>query len=339
MIVLAGDIGGTKVDLGLFDATGPGRPPSLREHARFESRSHRGLEAICAEFLSGRGTHPEAAAFGIAGPIVDGRCEATNLPWVIERSSLERLLRCPVSMINDLEATAHGVPELAADQLLTLNQGQEVRGAARAIIAAGTGLGEGYMVYDASCGHYVPSASEGGHCDYAPRNAVEIDLLGRLLTRYGRVSVERVVSGPGISEIFEHVAASGAHEVPAGLRASMAGDAAAAISTAALRERNPVCVETMRRFVAAYGAEAGNLALKVMALGGLYVGGGIAPRILPLMTDGTFMGSFLDKGRFAPLMSRIPVRMILFDRTALLGAAAVAASAGSAQRPPRERHQ
>lgn len=333
MIVLAGDIGGTKVDLGLFSRIDRAGPLVLREQARFASREHRDLESICAQFLKGRSLSPGAAAFGIAGPIVSGRCEATNLPWVIEQASLARLLECPVAMLNDLEATAHGIPELPPDQIHALNEGHEARGAARAIIAAGTGLGEGYMVRDVSGDHYVPSASEGGHCDYAARNAEEIEMLGHFIGRFGRVSVERVVSGMGILEIFGYLADTGRYEVPAPLRETIAaGDPAAEISKAAERDRVPICVETMRRFVSAYGAEAGNLALKVMALGGVYIGGGIAPKILPLMSDGLFMSSFLDKGRFAALMSRIPVRVILNERTALIGAAAVAArqSAGSA---------
>jgi glucokinase len=333
VIVLAGDIGGTKVDLGLFSRTDPAGPLVERAQARYPSRVYRDLESICAEFLEGRGVSPGAAAFGIAGPIVNGRCEATNLPWVIEQTSLARQLRCPVGMLNDLEATAHGIPELGAGQIHALNEGQEVREAARAIVAAGTGLGEAYMVWDASLGRYAPSASEGGHCDYPARNSGEIEMLGHLIGRFGRVSVERVVSGMGILEIFGYLADTGRYDVPAQLRETIAaGDAAAEISRAAMAERAPICVETMRRFVAAYGAEAGNLALKVMALGGLYVGGGIAPKILPLLTDGLFMSSFLDKGRFAPLMSRIPVRVILNERAALLGAAAVAATS------PLERH-
>jgi glucokinase len=326
MIVLAGDIGGTKVDLGLFETAGPAAPPAMREQARFASRQFHDLEHVCAEFLKDRAVRPDAAAFGIAGPIVGGRCETTNFPWVIERVSLEQLLKCPVAMLNDLESMAHGIPHLAADRIHTLNDGRESRGAARAIIAAGSGLGEGYMVWDGSCDRHIPCASEGGHSDFAARNAEEIEMLGHFIGRYGHVSVERVVSGMGILEIFGYLADTGRYDVPASLHEAIAaGDAAAGISKAAMHERTPICVETMRLFVAAYGAEAGNLALKVMALGGLYVGGGIAPRIMPLLGDGLFMSSFLDKGRFAPLMARIPVRIILDERAALIGAAAVAA--------------
>ena len=326
MIVLAGDVGGTKTHLGLFARADQKAPLVVVHQRKFASREHPGLESLCQDYLKDRQTTPDAAAFGIAGPIVDGRVEATNLPWVIEQTSLERLLSCPVTMLNDLEAMAYGIEELRPDEFHTLNKGLEAGQAARAIIAAGTGLGQGYMVWDTAQGRHVANASEGGHVDFAPRNSDEIDLLRRLLGRFKRVSVERVVSGAGIREIFDHVAAASGHEVPDALvEALHAGDPAAVISHEAMNGGSPICIETMRRFVALYGAEAGNLTLKVMARGGLYVGGGIAPKILPLMTDGLFMRSFLDKGRFSSLMSTIPVRIILNEMSSLLGAAAVAA--------------
>ena len=180
MIVLAGDIGGTKVNLGLFE------DPALRAHRRFTSADYHDLESICRSFLEDRDASLDAAAFGIAGPIVDGRSEATNLPWVIEQRSLSRLLDCPVRLLNDLESTAHGIPDLSADQICTLNEGREVAGGARAIIAAGTGLGQGYMVYDAAQERYLPHASEGGHTDFGPRSPEEIELLQFLTRRLGQ---------------------------------------------------------------------------------------------------------------------------------------------------------
>ena len=325
MIVLAGDIGGTKTRLGLFTRVEPDAPLITIHQERFVSRENADFESLCTGFLKERPEKPGAAAFGIAGPIVNGRCEATNLHWVIEQSSLERLLSCRVTMINDLESMAYGIAELRPDEFLTLNPGVESPRAARAIIAAGTGMGEGYMVWNAGCDRHIPSASEGGHTDFAARNPAEIDLLRRLLERFERVSVERVVSGAGIRSIFDHLAGTGRYEIPAVLRASIdSGDPAAAISHAAINGGTPICIETMRRFVAAYGADAGNLALKVMARGGVYVGGGIAPKILPLMTDGVFMSNFLDKGRFAPLMSTMPVRLMLNEEASLLGAASIA---------------
>jgi len=323
--ILAGDIGGTKVDLGLFSRGGGRAAPSLTRRERFSSASHEDLQSICRAFLGDSGSRPVAAAFGIAGPIVDDRVEATNLPWVIEKKGLESLLGCPVALLNDLESTAHGIPLLSGEELLSLNDGEEVPGAPRALIAAGTGLGQGYMVREAGSDRYLPCASEGGHSDFAARDEEEFALLRHLKTRLGRVSVERVVSGMGIESIFDYLAATGRYMVPDTLRRAVSGpDGAAVISKAALEGTSPVCVETMRRFISSYGAEAGNLALKIMALGGLYVGGGIAPKILPLMREGTFMRSFVDKGRFAGLMKRIPVRVILNERTALLGAAAAA---------------
>ncbi len=320
--VLAGDIGGTKVRLGLYDAASMA---TLRE-ATLASRDHADLESACRAFLRDAGLSPAAAAFGIAGPIVEGRTQTTNLPWVIERSSLERLLGCPVAMLNDLESTGHGVAALKPSEICVLNEGDEVARAPRALIAAGTGLGQGYMVYDAAHGHYAPAASEGGHSDFAPRDEIGIDLWRALAARHGHVSVERVVSGMGIVTILEHLAASGRHAVSAALRDEMAaGDPAAVISRGAVQEEDPLCEETMNRFITAYGAEAGNLALKTMCLGGLYVGGGIAPRVLPLMLGGRFMEAFTDKGRFAALMRRIPVRIILNDKASLMGAALVAA--------------
>jgi len=324
--VLAGDIGGTKVDLGLFDG------PALVEHQRYQSRDFTDLETICAGFLSAAGgATPAAAAFGIAGPIVGGRVQTTNLPWLIEQSSMARRLGCPVALVNDLESTAHGIPFLRPEEVVTLNAGAEVPRASRAILAAGTGLGEGYMVFDAKQDRYEPRASEGGHSDFAARTPEEIELQAKLTGKFGHVSVERVVSGMGIVEILEYLASTGRHRAPRELRDALSGrgpqgqvDAAAVIGRAAIERSHPICIETMRMFVSAYGAEAGNLALKVMALGGVYIGGGIAPKILPLMTAGLFMESFIDKGRFRALMLRMPVRLILNEHASLLGAAAVA---------------
>lgn len=323
--ILAGDIGGTKVRVGLFE-TADGTPARVPRAARtYASREYDGLESICRDFMSGVDAKLGAAAFGIAGPIVDGRTEATNLPWVIERSSLEDLLACPVGMINDLEATAHGIPRLQPDEIHVLNEGSEVEKGARAIIAAGTGLGQGYMVWDEVGGQYEPHASEGGHTDFGPRDDEEIALLRHLREKHGRVSAERIVSGMGIEAIFRFLVGSGRYDLADEVRREVEEHGARAVSKRALDGSDPACCETMRRFVAAYGAEAGNLALKVMALGGVFVGGGIAPKILPLMTGGPFMEAFLDKGRFRPLMKRMPVRVVLNEETALLGAATVAA--------------
>ncbi|HKY31742.1 MAG TPA: glucokinase [Candidatus Polarisedimenticolia bacterium] len=318
-VVLAGDVGGTKVVLGLF------RGDRLLASERYPSRGESGLEPVCSAFLAGRRESPRASAFGVAGPVVKGRVETTNLPWVVETRSLERMLGGPVALLNDLEATGHGVDALDPASLLELNEGREVQRAPRALIAAGTGLGQGYMVFDAHAGRYAPAASEGGHSDFGARTDDEIELLRHLRGRYGHVSAERVVSGMGIREIFDFLAATGRHPVPAALREAIEqGDPPAVISRAAMDGTHAVCVETMRLFASAYGAEAGNLALKIMALGGVYVGGGIAPKVLPLLTGGRFLEGFFDKGRFAPLMARMPVRVILDPDCALRGAARAA---------------
>lgn len=318
MIVLAGDVGGTKADLGLY-AIEPGSPrPRLVRHRRFASAGHPGLEAIARALLDEGTERPEAAAFGIAGPVVDGQVRATNLPWVVQEDWLAARLGCRVRLLNDLEATAHGVPALGSNEILILSEGRELAGGTRAILAAGTGMGQGYMIHDPRLSRYVPAASEGGHCDYAPRSAIEMEMLAWLLNRHDHVSVERVISGMGIEEIHAFLASTGRFVAPGGR------PGAAAIGAAAQTGSPPICVETMRIFVEGYGAEAGNLALKLMALGGVYIGGGIAPKILPLMTDGRFIDAFVDKGRFAPLMRRIPVRLILNEQTALIGAALAA---------------
>ncbi|HZI93538.1 MAG TPA: glucokinase, partial [Patescibacteria group bacterium] len=264
MIVLAGDIGGTKVDLGLFEDL------ELREKRRYVSRDFTGLEAILSDFMvAAGGSRLSAAAFGIAGPIVGGGVHTTNLPWVIDQDSLQRTLGCPVAMVNDLESTAHGIPLLGPGEIVTLNEGSEVAGAARAIIAAGTGLGQGYMIFDRERQRYQPRASEGGHTDFAARDDAEIELLRRLASKFGHVSAERVLSGSGVGEILDHLTTTGRYLASRELRdAIAAGDAAAVIARAAMDRTHPICIETMRMFVSAYGAEAGNLALKVMALGG-----------------------------------------------------------------------
>ncbi|HYE75032.1 MAG TPA: glucokinase [Blastocatellia bacterium] len=330
-MILAGDIGGTKTNLGLFqERDGELRPLYLDS---YPSREHIGLEVIVTKFMSkvaakgGEFAEPvRAASFGIAGPIIDGKCDTTNLPWVVSAHQLARTLNLPdssVTLLNDLEATAHGVFELKDEEFVSLNQGHNTKGNA-GLVAAGTGLGIACFFWDGT--QLIPSASEGGHVDFAPRNQMEMNLLRYLIPKYGHVSVERIVSGPGLHTIYEFLRESGYHEESPGIRERMLqDDPSSVVSKAALSGECPMCVQALDMFSGIYGATAGNLALTLKSLGGIYIGGGIAPKIIEKLKDGTFMGAFLDKGRFASLLATIPVRVIMNDKTALLGAARVAA--------------
>lgn len=324
-MILAGDIGGTKTQIALFAARGRRLVPTARR--RFASRDYRGLSAILTAFLSEHRATIRAACFGVAGPVTDGRCGGTNLPWVVDAHVLRRLLKLKaVALINDLEATAYGIETLPASAFATLQTGHPQPRGTIAVIAAGTGLGEGALVWDGA--HYRAVPTEGGHADFAPRTEQEIRLLQHLAKKFGRVSYERVLSGPGKLELYQFLRdASGARE-PVWLTAAFRkGDASAVVSEMALTRRSAVCVKALDLFVSLYGAEAGNLALKFLARGGVYVGGGIAPHILPKLKDGTFLRAFRDKGRLSPVLSRIPVHVILDDQVAVHGAARYASLA------------
>lgn len=321
-MILAGDIGGTKTNLAY-----------VRAHASrleivqvwsYASREHNSLRQILEEL---RREHPEeitAAAFGIAGPVVNGRCEATNLPWVVDAREIATALalaRC--HLLNDLEATAYGVLNLGAEETVVLNPGVPVQHAAIAVIAAGTGLGEGGLVWNGSAYKALPS--EGGHSDFAPRNELEIDLLRFMLHRYERVSVERLVSGPGLFNIYQFFRSRATYPEPAWLRRKLdTADPPAVVSQAAMEQKDECCAQALEMFVSLYGAEAGNLALKLLATGGIYIGGGIAPKIVSWMERGSFLKSLTHKGRFSALIAGIPVRVVMNDRAALLGAAHIA---------------
>jgi len=321
-MILAGDVGGTKVHLALYDFTG-GKLTHNRDE-RYPAREYSGLQEIVKEFL---GTDKvTAACFGVPGPVRDGRLRLTNLPWTLDSRELAMGLDIPhVFLINDLEANGYGIAELAPDQIHTLSEGDASQIGNRALIAAGTGLGEGILVWN---GHiHVPFPSEGGHSDYAPRNEQEIELLRFLQRKYnGRVSFERVVSGMGMTNIYEFLREIKGLEEPAWLaeKIAEAQDPNSVITEMGLAAKSEICEKTLDMFVSVYGAEAGNLALKVLSVGGLYVGGGIAPRILEKLKDGTFMKSFTDKGRLSQLLINTPVRIILESRAALMGAAAYA---------------
>jgi glucokinase len=323
-MILAGDVGGTKVHLALYEFEN-GELSHVRDE-RFPAQEYTGLEAIAKKFLAESGSiEVTAACFGVPGPVRHGRLKLTNLPWVLDCAELSRDLAIQhLFLINDLEANGYGIAELHSDQIHVLSEGDSSAVGNRGLVSAGTGLGQAILVWNGKM--HVPIASEGGHCDYAPRTELEIDLL-RYLKRElnGRVSFERVVSGIGLKNIYSFLRDEKGMEEPAWLKDRMKSeDPNAVIGEVGEEGSNELCVKTLDMFVAAYGAEAGNLALKVLSVGGLYLGGGIAPKILKKMKDGTFMQSFIDKGRLSELLIHTPVRIILESRAALMGAAAYA---------------
>jgi glucokinase len=321
-VLLAGDIGGTKTNLALFSREAGPRAP-LAE-ATFPSGRYPSLEALAQEFLAQVDLSADWASFGVSGPVVGGQAEITNLPWVMDEMQLAGVLGLSsVCLLNDLDAIAHAVPFLEPADLYTLNAAEPAPGEAIAIIAPGTGLGEAFLTWDGS--RYEPQASEGGHADFAPTTPFEIGLLRYLLERFEHVSCERVCSGRGLPNIYAYLKDSGYAEEPAWLgdQLATADDPTPIIVNAALDREAPceLCVATLNAFVSILGAEAGNLALRVLATGGVYLGGGIPPRILPALESGLFMQAFRRKGRLSDLMARIPVHVILNPKVALLGAA------------------
>jgi glucokinase len=321
-MILAGDVGGTKVHLALYDFI-DGNLEYSRDQ-RYAAKDYSGLEEIVRTFV---GTHEvTAACFGVPGPVRNGRLRLTNLPWTLDSHELAVSLGINhVFLINDIEANGYGVAELSPDQIYALSEGDTSQIGNRALIAAGTGLGEGLLIWDGRS--HTPYPSEGGHADYAPRNEDEIDLLRFLKQKYhGRVSYERVVSGSGLTSIYEFLREVRGMEEPPALaeRMAAADDPNSVITEMALAAKSEICEKALDMFVSAYGAEAGNMALKLLSVGGVYVGGGIAPRILEKLKDGTFMKAFTDKGRMSQLLINMPVRVILESRAALLGAAAYA---------------
>lgn len=323
-LVLAGDIGGTKTSLALFSIN----DDKLRmetEH-NFPSKKYSGLVPILDEFSVRNNKSIDAACFGVAGPVVDGHVKTTNLPWVIDSQVLRQALRVDtVYLLNDLEAAAYGVFTLDNEEFYTLNEGTMHSTGNKALIAAGTGLGQAILYDDGRHFHALPS--EGGHADFAPRTELEIDLLRYLLARFGHVSYERVLSGPGLFNIYRFLKESrGIAEPPLLAERFAAGDdPAAVISTAALAKEAEICCTALDLFVSIYGAEAGNMALRFKSVRGLYVGGGIAPKILDKLKDGTFMRSFIDKGRYTELLAAMPVQVVLNPQAGLRGAGYYAA--------------
>jgi glucokinase len=323
-MILAGDIGGTHSRLAFFDLSNGGY--HLVSVSVFPSREYRGLDEIVNRFVSDSQLHPDAACFGIAGPVRNGRVETSNLPWIVESKQLARELKLETTLlINDLEASAWGIATLEAKDIVPLNPGKANAVGNQGVIAAGTGLGEAGLYWDGS--EHRIFACEGGHVDFAPRTELETELLRYLVARFGHVSYERVLSGPGLVNVFHFLRDSGRGTQPQWLCEEMAeGDAAAAISRAAIEGRCGLCEQALDLIVSVYGAEAGNLALKLMATGGIYLAGGIAPQILPKLSGLLFLQAFGSKGRMQPLLESIPVSVITNDKTALRGAARCAAS-------------
>jgi len=321
MQVLAGDIGGTKTRLAVVEVNGT--QAKVRHEVSYSSQRYDQFETLLAAFLA-EIEIPARAALGIAGPVQGRVARTTNLPWLIDADALQQQFGfSDCILLNDLEATAFGLPALTDEDLLTLQTGALNAVGNTAVIAAGTGLGEAGLFWDGAQHH--PFATEGGHASFSPSNDLEFALLKHLQQQFSHVSWERVVSGMGIVSLHEFMRAHHKAQLPQWLADEMRIDAAAAISQAAMSARDEICVETMNLFVRLYGAEAGNLALKVMSRGGLYVGGGIAPKILPLLQTQSFLEAFLNKGRMRPLLEAMPVKVILNDRAALYGPALRAA--------------
>jgi len=318
-MILAGDIGGTKTNLALFKlARGALK---LAAWQTFASREYASLDEILTQFLAKQRARVTRACFGVAGPVKDGRSSTTNLAWVVDSTALARKLRIKiVGLINDLEATAWGIEVLQSKDLAILNQGKPAPDGNAAVIAAGTGLGEAGLQWNGR--ERWPFASEGGHADFAPRQEIEIELFRYLKAQFGRVSYERVLSGPGLYNVYRFFRDTGRGEEPDWLKAQLAEeDPSAVISRAALEGKSTLCEQSLDLFVEIYGAEAGNVALKTMATAGVYIGGGIAPKILEKLKEKRFFEAFVAKGRLRPLLEGVPVRVILNDRAAVLGAA------------------
>ncbi len=321
-MILAGDIGGTKTVLALYRDTADGLHP-VRE-ATYGSGEYGSLEEILTLFLQETPEAPlQAGCFGVAGPVVNGRCTATNLPWMLEETVLTEATGAPrVTLLNDLEAAAYGMLHLPSDEMSVLNPGASPgRPGNVAVIAAGTGLGEAILYWDGGQFHAI--ATEGGHASFAPHTDQEIELLRYLRAKFSEhVSFERVLSGPGLYNIYTFLRDRHDASEPAWLSERLRqGDPSPIIARLGLQGNEPLCVATLDLFASIYGAEAGNLALKCMAVGGVFIGGGIAPQLLPVLRQGRFMQGFTNKGRFADFLQGLEVRVVLNTQAPLLGAA------------------
>ena len=329
-MILAGDIGGTHARLAFFQSQNGHLTPVAE--GVFPSRDHSGLDEIVGQFVARQSLRPDVACFGVAGPVRNGKVETSNLPWTVEASRLAGELHLPSTMlINDLEANAWGIASLGEQDLVALNRVKGMPVGNQAVISAGTGLGEAGLFWNGN--GYEIFASEGGHCDFAPRTELEIELLRYLVARFGHVSFERIVSGPGLVNVYNFLRDTHRAEEPQWLTDELAqGDQAATISRAAVAGKSVLAEHALDLWISIYGAEAGNLALKLMATGGVFLGGGIAPKIVSKLSGPLFMQAFVSKGRLQPLLESIPVKVITNDKIALFGAARYAVAKGT---PPR----
>jgi glucokinase len=323
-MILAGDIGGTKVNLAFFEVDDGRLVPG--KMGTFPSRDHPSLEQIIRSFLDAHKLKVDYACFGVAGPIREGRAQLTNLSWIVDADELAESLGIQkVFLLNDLQTNAYGIAGLAPGDLIELNHGSESPGGNIAIISAGTGLGEAGLFW--IDGRKISLPSEGGHADFAPRTDLDVELFQYLRERLGQVSWEHLLSGPGFYRIYQFLRDTGRGQEPAWLAEEFRQtDPAVAITRAALAGKCELCMQTVDLFVHYYGAEASNLALKFLAIGGVYVGGGIAPKIISKLTGGNFMKAFIGTGRMKDLLASMRVRVIMNDKTALIGAARFAAT-------------
>lgn len=320
---LAGDIGGTKTVLALFPLAAPGAHFAQPTHMHtYPSEGYASLEGVVVDFIAKTGIRPSGASFGVAGPVINGRAQVTNLPWVIDTAVLQQTLDTPhVFLLNDLESIANAVPYLTADELITINEGQRNPTGPIAVIAPGTGLGEAFLIHDGQ--RYRAFPSEGGHATFSPVNAVQRELLAYLEPRFDHVSFERVCSGSGIPNLYAFLRDSGRFPEPAHLRQQLAAaaDWTPIIFQAALANTAAICTATVDLFIDILANETSNNAIRLLATGGIYLGGGIPPRIVPQLTDGDFMHRYSLKGRFSEMVSRMPVHIIKDPLAGLHGAA------------------
>ena len=317
-MILAGDIGGTKTHLALFEQS---EAKHWVSDAIFHSKEYDGLTSLLDAFFSKKPVKVHKACFGVAGLIKEGRCRLTNLPWVVDAAEISKKYGIPhVWIVNDLEANAYGLRCLEPKEFYTINEGDKKAVGNAALIAAGTGLGEAGLYWNGK--KHLPFACEGGHCSFAAENELEVQLLFYLKKEFPHVSYERILSGPGLYHLYRFFIDTGLEREKKEVAEAMRkGDPAKVVTENALKELCPACVRALNWFVSIYGSEAGNLALKMLSKGGVYIGGGIAPKILEVLKRGGFMSAFASKGRFAPLLTAMPVRVILNENTALLGAA------------------